>query len=84
MSTHAMGLGGFLRCFARYLRPYRMQAFLIVLALLADLVFDTALRLSFKYLIDDVLVAKNGRLLVIILAVLCAGVIVACAASISD
>jgi len=83
MSTHAMGLGGFLRCFARYLRPYRMQAFLIVLALLADLVFDTALRLSFKYLIDDVLVAKNGRLLVIILAVLCAGVIVACAAGLS-
>jgi ABC-type multidrug transport system fused ATPase/permease subunit len=74
-----MGLAGFLRAFCRYLRPYRLQATLIVLALLVDLIFDTAVRLSFKYLIDDVLGAtpRNGRLLVIILSALAVGVVFA-------
>lgn len=77
LSTQAMGLTGFFRVFFRYLRPYRFQAVMIVLALLVDLLFDTALRLSFKYLIDDVLVTKNSRLLVIILAALAVGVVLA-------
>jgi ATP-binding cassette subfamily B protein len=69
-----LGLGLFLRRLLSYLRPYRLQVLLILFGILFDLAFDTALRVSFKFLIDDVLVRQNYSLLVTILVALCIGV----------
>src|SRR5262245_57349689 len=72
-----MGLRSLLRQLSPYLRPYRIQSLLILVGMLLDLLFDTALRLSFKFLIDDALVAHNYALLLHLLAGLSGGIVVA-------
>ncbi|MEW6754452.1 MAG: ATP-binding cassette domain-containing protein [Candidatus Latescibacterota bacterium] len=74
MPAPAMSLTGFLRRVLSYLRPYRLQALLIVVAMVVDLVLGTLFRLSFKFLIDDVLGQGDRALMLVILAALTVGV----------
>ncbi|MCX5805854.1 MAG: ABC transporter transmembrane domain-containing protein [Proteobacteria bacterium] len=60
-----------------YLRPYKLQVFLLMLGMVAGLTYDTILPLSFKFLIDDAIEPKNRKFLIVILALLAAGGIVA-------
>lgn len=73
----------FLRLLLRYLRPYRAQSVWLVLLLLVDVAFTAAWPLGFKVIIDDVLPDRNQRLLVIVLATLVGGVLVASAAALA-
>jgi ATP-binding cassette subfamily B protein len=69
-----------LRALGPYLRPYRLALVPVLLGLLVDVAFDGFWPLGFKFLIDDALVPHNGRLLVLILAGLGGGVLVAAVA----
>ncbi len=72
----AHGLYGLVRTLLRYFRPYRGLGALVVGAMVLDLAADTALRLGFKYLIDDAIIPLDARLLVRVLSVLGALVVV--------
>ncbi|MCI0602424.1 ATP-binding cassette domain-containing protein [bacterium] len=76
-SPNVMGIPQFLGAMYRYLRPYRSQTFLLLLLLLVNLAFTMGWPLSFKYLIDEGLVEKNGRVLAITLVALIGGVLIA-------
>jgi len=67
----------FLRTIGSYLRPYRLQAFLLLIGLLINVTFDTILPLSLKFIIDDAIIPKNYRLLGLIIGGLIIGAIVA-------
>jgi ATP-binding cassette subfamily B protein len=73
----------FLGLLRRHLRPYWAASTWLVLLLLVDCAFTAAWPLGFKVIIDDVLGTKNQSLLVIILAILLGGVVVASAASLT-
>src|SRR2546423_12832290 len=70
-----MGIVAFLRILFRYLRPYWLQASILMLLLLVDIVFTTAWPLGFKFFIDYALEGRSQRMLVIILVSLLAGVV---------
>src|SRR5262245_6642458 len=72
-----MGVLGLVRVLFTYIRRYRGLSTLLVLALLLDVGFDTALRLSFKFLLDDVIAPHDRRLLALTLGALGVGAIVA-------
>jgi ATP-binding cassette subfamily B protein len=77
-----MGLGAMLRALWLPLRRHRWLVLVVLLGLAVDQAFDTAVRLSFKLLIDDVLVRRDGGLLVTILVALAAGALVVSAVAI--
>jgi ATP-binding cassette subfamily B protein len=67
-----MTVAGLLARLLHYAAPYRSQVVLVAVAIVVNICFEIALPLSFKYLIDDAIVPKNSRLLVIILGCLAA------------
>jgi ATP-binding cassette, subfamily B, bacterial len=71
-----MGLLALVRWLLHYVRPYRAQAILLLLALLVDLGFDTGMKMSFKLLIDEAIVPQRHDLLVLIVAALGAGAVI--------
>jgi len=73
----------FLRLLGRHLRPYRRQTAWLLLLLLIDVAFTAAWPLGFKVIIDDVLGARDRRLLAVILGALFGGVLIASAASLA-
>src|SRR5437867_9588831 len=80
MNAHGqpvMGLIGVMRRALAYWRPYWVQGVLIVLAMLLQQGFNTFLALSLKLIIDTALPARDGMLLLWILAGLAGGFIVA-------
>src|SRR5262245_25502625 len=77
-----METGAFLRTFLRYIRPYRLQAFLLLVLLGIDVAFKTAWPLSFKFLIDHALADRNQQLLFLTLGALLGGVLLATLCSI--
>lgn len=62
-----------------YVRPYRLVLVPILLGILFDVAFDGFWPLGFKFLIDNALVPHDRRVLVIVLAALGSGVLVAAA-----
>ncbi|TMA35372.1 MAG: ABC transporter ATP-binding protein, partial [Deltaproteobacteria bacterium] len=78
-----MGLLTFMRRALTYWRPYRVQAVLIVVAMLLQQAFNTFLALSLKLIIDTALADADGVLLVRILAALAGGFVVAVLANLS-
>ena len=63
-----MGFFGFLRFLFSNLRPYWKQNILIALGLVLEMAYGSAVPFSFKHIIDDALLPRNGQLLVSILA----------------
>ena len=70
------------RALLPFFRPYRRLLVPILLGLLVDVSFDAFWPLGFKFLIDDALLPHDGRILVLVLVALGAGVLVAAAAQI--
>jgi ATP-binding cassette subfamily B protein len=68
-----------LRALAPFFRPYRLALVPVLVGLLVDVAFDAFWPLGFKFLIDDALVPHDGRVLVLVLAALGGGVVVAAA-----
>ncbi|MBI3271623.1 MAG: ATP-binding cassette domain-containing protein [Planctomycetes bacterium] len=66
---------GYFAALARCLRPYRWQASLLLLALGVEVAFDTAIRMSFKYLIDEAILPQRRDLFWAILVALSAGAV---------
>ncbi len=79
----AMGVFDFLKSLYRYLRPYRLQTFLVLLLLLINTAFLMGWPLSFKFLIDNGIEGRNWRVLIITLSVLTGGVLIASAAGVA-
>src|SRR5262245_39701571 len=71
------------RSLAPYFRPYRMRVAVIALCLLVEMAFNAAFPLSLKFLIDGALIDREHRVLIIILALLGVGVVVASAAGLA-
>lgn len=71
-----MGLFGFLRFLIGTLRPYWKQSVLVGLGLVLEMAFGSLVPFSFKYIVDEALLGRNGQLLVTILAGLGAGAVV--------
>jgi ATP-binding cassette, subfamily B, bacterial len=78
-----MTIVAFFRTLGRYLRPHWLQAILLMLLLLVDVVFTTAWPLGFKVIIDGALQQRDQRQLAIILAILFTGVLLASIASVA-
>lgn len=74
-------IAAFLRIMLAYLRPFWKHCFVFLFLLLIDIAFTAAWPLGFKLIIDNVLEQRNQRMLVIILAVLFVGVLLASAAA---
>ena len=72
----------FLRSIGAYLHPYRMQAALLLVGMLIDVSFDAILPLSLKFIIDDAIMPKNGKLLALIVAGLVGGALIASAVAV--
>jgi ATP-binding cassette subfamily B protein len=66
-----------IRLLLPYLEPYRREMVLLGLGVCVETAFNAWVPLSFSYLIDDALVPRSGRVLVILLAALGASVVVA-------
>jgi ATP-binding cassette subfamily B protein len=56
-----------------YARPYKGQAILLLAGMIAGVTYDTLMPFSFKFLIDDAIIPRNWRLLVIILLAVALG-----------
>ncbi|MBI2504750.1 MAG: ABC transporter ATP-binding protein [Candidatus Latescibacteria bacterium] len=65
----------FVRLLLSYLRPYWVQAGLVLLGLLLEMAFNALVPYSFKYLIDQALIGKNREVLLLVVAGLGAGAI---------
>ena len=76
-SPQVMGIPQFLLAIYRFLRPYRTQTTLLLLLLLVNLAFTMGWPLSFKYLIDEGVVERNGRVLLLTISALIGGVLIA-------
>jgi ATP-binding cassette, subfamily B, bacterial len=63
-----MGMGGFFRWLAVYLRPYTARVLLIALLLVVVASFNVVLPVSLRFLIDLAILPSNYSLLLIILA----------------
>jgi ATP-binding cassette subfamily B protein len=72
-----MGIPQFLASIYQFLRPYRTQTILLLLLLLVNLAFTMGWPLSFKFLIDQGLIERNERILVITITALIGGVVIA-------
>ena len=72
-----MGIPQFLAAIYRFLRPYRTQTTLLLLLLLVNLAFTLGWPLSFKFLIDEGIVHRNGRVLMYTILGLIGGVLIA-------
>jgi ATP-binding cassette subfamily B protein len=70
------------RTFLSYLGPYRAAVALLVAGLVVELVFNAAMPLAFKLLIDEAIPERDGRLLWTVLTVMGIAVIAAGAAAI--
>ena len=70
-----MSTAGFLRSLLGFARPYRRSGWLVVAALALEMVVNALVPLSFKVLVDDVLPARDERLLLLLVAALVAGVV---------
>src|SRR5215510_1185672 len=77
------GAWAMLRSLAPYFRPYQLKMAAIALGLILEVAFNTALPLSFKYLIDGALIDRDHRVLVLILTLLSVGVVIASAAGLA-
>lgn len=64
---------GFIRSVLPYFKPYCGWLTIILAAMAVNLAFETFLPLSFKYLIDQAIVPRDVRRLVLILGLLAAG-----------
>jgi ATP-binding cassette, subfamily B, bacterial len=82
-TSPAMGIASFLSSLYRYLRPYRFQTFLLLILLLINSVFLMGWPLSFKFLIDKGITAHDQRVLVLTLAALTVGVVIAAIAGVA-
>ena len=60
----------------RLLRPHRLLVYVVLGAIIIDQAFDTVLRLSFKFLIDEVLAERDGRVMAALVGFLLAEVLV--------
>jgi ATP-binding cassette subfamily B protein len=80
-SRPVMGMGTFARRILGYLKPYRRPGFLLLLTMLVNQAYLTIFPLSLKFIIDDAIVPKDLRYLVIILVGLAVGAILSSAAS---
>src|SRR5262245_62065326 len=79
-SSPILGAWALIRSLAPYFRPYRLKVAAIALGLLLEVAFNTAFPLSLKFLIDGALINRDHRILILILALLGGGVVVASAA----
>ncbi|MGR9014122.1 MAG: ATP-binding cassette domain-containing protein [Gammaproteobacteria bacterium] len=66
----------FLVFFFRQLRPHWGKGLLIFLALCVEIVYNTGVSLSFKFLIDDALIPRNQTVLWWILGLLLLGIVI--------
>lgn len=66
-----------LRAFLSYLRPYRRVVVVLVFGLVVELAFNATMPLAFKYLIDEAIPERDGRLMWIVLSIMAVGVVVA-------
>jgi ATP-binding cassette, subfamily B, bacterial len=82
-TPHIMGIAGFLRALYRYLKPYRSQTLLVLFLLLINTVFLMGWPLSFKFLIDKGISGHDQKILVLTLAVLVGGAIIASLAGVA-
>jgi ATP-binding cassette, subfamily B, bacterial len=76
-SPDVMGIPQFLAAMYRFLQPYRTQTILLLLLLMVNLAFTMGWPLSFKLLIDEGVVQKNGRVLLVTIIALTGGVVLA-------
>jgi ATP-binding cassette subfamily B protein len=74
------GAWALIRSLAPYFRPYRLKMAAIASGLIVEVAFNAAFPLSFKFLIDGALIDRDHRVLVLILALLGVGVVIASAA----
>jgi ATP-binding cassette subfamily B protein len=75
----------FLQLLSKYIIPYKWTAAAIFVSMLVEGVFESAVRYSFKYLIDEAIVPKNYGLLLFILSLLGVGAIIfACISFLGD
>ncbi|MFL5279878.1 MAG: ATP-binding cassette domain-containing protein [Rhodopila sp.] len=65
-----------LRHIAAYLAPYRGRAVLLILTLIIDVSFDTALPLSLKFLIDRAIVPRDATMLLFVVGGLFGGYLI--------
>ncbi|MEY3222752.1 MAG: hypothetical protein RLZZ203_1608 [Cyanobacteriota bacterium] len=65
----------FIKILSKYIIPYKWTAAAIFASTLVEGVFESAIRYSFKYLIDEAIVPKNYDLLLLILLLLGIGAI---------
>src|SRR5258706_9953161 len=77
-----MSLGTYVGVLAGYLRPYRLAVVCLGFFLAIDLAFSAAWPLSFKVLIDTVILKNDHRALIILLSVLLGGVLLSSMAAI--
>jgi ATP-binding cassette, subfamily B, bacterial len=78
-----MTIVDFLKALYRYLKPYRLQTFVLLLLLLINTAFLMGWPLSFKYLIDKGIVDRNWKVLITTLSVLTVGVLIAAGAGVA-
>src|SRR5262245_40307225 len=78
-----MTIVDFLKALYKYLKPYRLQTFLLLLLLLINTAFIMVWPLSFKYLIDKGIEGRNWDVLIKTLLVLTVGVLIAAAAGVA-
>ncbi len=76
-TPQVMGIAEFMAALYTYLRPYRLQTVFVLILLLVNTVFLMGWPLSFKFLIDQGISKHNERILILTLAALVAGVIIA-------
>jgi ATP-binding cassette subfamily B protein len=74
------GAGAALRQLARYVLPYRGAAALLVVTMLVEVAYETALPLSLKFLIDEAIGPGNVGLMLAVLLALAGGFLLSTAA----
>lgn len=64
-----------------YIRPYWATSLILLLGLLIESGFDALMRISSKYLIDEAIIPRNQRLMIIILGALGGGAVFSAASA---
>jgi ATP-binding cassette subfamily B protein len=83
VSPPTMSIGEFLKTLYGYLSPYRLQTFILIILLLINTTFLMCWPLSFKYLIDKGIVARDWSVLIITISLLAGGVVIAAIAGVA-
>ncbi|MEO6478663.1 ATP-binding cassette domain-containing protein [Luteolibacter sp.] len=78
--VRSSGIGQILRLVLTELKIHRGKGLLILGGLLIEMAFSAAVPMSFKYLVDDAILPRNEKMLVVILTGLAASLVVASAA----